>query len=523
MVEALAPDAKDVDPESIGLEDTWTAPEMDPDDVTVGNERSILRKMEMEGKEYAGKPVRRKQAFTDFGGASDSDEGGDDLGSASEGEEDLDKMFLQGDSDEDSDQDGFGEEEGEGSEGEEDLDGMFLQGDSDEDSDQDGFGEEEGEGSEGEEDLDGMFLGAGDSDDDADQPPRPKASTKQKRPQPKEIEDDDDDEDGENVQENRAQSVQSSKPTEDFDSLLSELNITRQSTESESAKTQFEQAKATSTQQQLLTSITNLRIHLQKPMTLANRMPKPAMYQEFCNSKRSAEIKSAFKEVRDEAQALMWSLLTLQTDMFQKNEVMREVSVRKKRKMERENSLQNPSSSWEIIQEGHSKLEQWESDTINHWDQRTRGSTNLKGFSQSPIDQARRAFESDREELMTVAHTRRSLFRVLGEEASVAPTNTNTFQSVKSVDPEIFDDSDFYASLLKESAEAPTEGFLPMKKDKKAPVKRRANNKNRAVKFDVHQKLVGFMTPQKTKLSADQEDSGLKWSYEQLFQGLFAQ
>ncbi len=67
----------------------------------------------------------------------------------------------------------------------------------------------------------------------------------------------------------------------------------------------------------------------------------------------------------------------------------------------------------------------------------------------------------ERDQLMQRAHTRRSVFRVLGESGIRVPTNTNNFQveKPKEVDFEIFDDADFYDDLLKEAVENPMAGI----------------------------------------------------------------
>lgn len=98
--------------------------------------------------------------------------------------------------------------------------------------------------------------------------------------------------------------------------------------------------------------------------------------------------------------------------------------------------------------------------------------------------------------------------------------STNSLQ----FDSEIFDDNDFYQVLLKEvielggqSVQATQEAQRPQKKLKKNRDKR--GNKDKQIKYDVHEKLVGFMAP--VYVSRTDLDSGLKWSYEELFANLF--
>lgn len=77
----------DLDPEELGNGDRWVpSTENDQDTEEIGETRSLLRKIALDEKEYAGKPVSRKQAFKDE----------EDDQSDSEDEQDLDKMFLGG-------------------------------------------------------------------------------------------------------------------------------------------------------------------------------------------------------------------------------------------------------------------------------------------------------------------------------------------------------------------------------------------------------------------------------------------
>lgn len=83
-------------------------------------------------------------------------------------------------------------------------------------------------------------------------------------------------------------------------------------------------------------------------------------------------------------------------------------------------------------------------------------------------------------------------------------------------DPETFDDAEFYQTLLKEFIESGVAGSMggsaALRTTKRRKIVDRRASKGRKIRYQVHEKLVNFMTP----VAADQTDVA-----SQLFGNLF--
>lgn len=114
---------------------------------------------------------------------------------------------------------------------------------------------------------------------------------------------------------------------------------------------------------------------------------------------------------------------------------------------------------------------------------------------------------SNKERLVKRTQIPRTKYAVIGEEAKESESNDASTEKEEQLNPEIFDDDDFYHQLLRELIERKTSNVndpiqlshhwlelqkLRTKLKKKVDTKA---SKGRKIRYDVHSKLVNYMAP----------------------------
>ena len=116
----------------------------------------------------------------------------------------------------------------------------------------------------------------------------------------------------------------------------------------------------------------------------------------------------------------------------------------------------------------------------------------FKALNQSIAHQLKENL-SDKEKLIERTRTKRSTFQVLGK-------NELEDDRRETIDPEIFDDLDFYYPLLKDLVErktldVPVDSWNRQSKVKKRNLKDTRASKGRKLRYHEHEKIQNFMGP----------------------------
>lgn len=200
------------------------------------------------------------------------------------------------------------------------------------------------------------------------------------------------------------------------------------------------------------------------------------------------------------------------------------LNLRKKRKLDDyEKELSNRHKAFKTFRDS----------TIQKWNEKTRlaSAANLKNAPTNTILQQISYILSDRDKLIHRTQFKRSEYDIVGY---VKPEiNNDTTKSRKDDDEyisEIFDDTDFYHQLLRELIECKSADISdPVQLSRqwialqqmRSKMKRKVDTKatkGRRIKYVVHNKLVNFMAPEKNATWTDESKSEL---YNSLFGKLF--
>ncbi|KAM6970658.1 protein AATF [Aplochiton taeniatus] len=304
---------------------------------------------------------------------------------------------------------------------------------------------------------------------------------------------------------------------------------------------EVEKGKAVKNQLELWDKLLEGRIKIQKALVTANQIPQPYTFPEF-KKKGGDEFAGAFKKSHKALKALQRSLLELQDHLLDQNpdtsciaqgrdeeiqsdeeEAMRETGeVRTplpKRKLEM-------ADYPDFMAKRSAAFRPYRDATLQKWHDKTRltmgkSTKGFGAFERNILTQVEQVL-MDKERLLLRTQTRRTEYRVLGKPEAPAPSlQTSTMEReeaqqllqanthLKELDPEIFDDDDFYHQLLRELIERRTSTtdpndqvamgrqWLAIQK-LRSKIKKKVDtkaSKGRKVRFHIHSKLVNFMAP----------------------------
>ena len=233
--------------------------------------------------------------------------------------------------------------------------------------------------------------------------------------------------------------------------------------------------KAISVKNQLILyeSLLNLRMKIQKILTLSNRLPLDLSILN--NDERNMEMKNQ-------------SLICNNND-----DGDLETTKMKKRKS---------TNSEKILAKRFCTLKQYYPEIIDEWHEKTKfvhQNINLKKFDSFNIRPSKIIDKilMDKERLINRTKIKRSQYKIIGE-------NNDEIGD----DGHIFDDDDFYQSLLRQIIESKTSNAASseyLSSNKITEIQRLRNkskklidtkaSKGRKIRYDIHEKLVNFMAP----------------------------
>ncbi|XP_068620404.1 protein AATF-like [Battus philenor] len=328
-------------------------------------------------------------------------------------------------------------------------------------------------------------------------------------------------------------------------------------------------------------SLLEMRIHLQRCISSANKMPMNDYFKEL---QQNMEFAEESNNTVNNVALVLEKLLTIQ-NMLLKNFPETKTLSTKKQGIEQNKSGQIDGGNEEIpsdtdneeipsdtedeepekeikeklptkINKKKRKLEDYEKEletshkafksfrdsTIQKWNDKTRVATasNLKNAPTNTILQQISYILSDRNKLIRRTQLKRSEYDIIGykkepivhenQELNVENPVTRDRKENDEYIPEIFDDSDFYHQLLRELIECKSADISdPVQLSRqwialqqmRSKMKRKVDTKatkGRRIKYVVHNPLVNYMAPEKSLLWTDSSKNEL---YSSLFGKMF--
>lgn len=146
------------------------------------------------------------------------------------------------------------------------------------------------------------------------------------------------------------------------------------------------------------------------------------------------------------------------------------------------------------------RFQPWRDETLTKWSERVKAASGLpvnkkfKALNQSITNQLRESL-TDKERLIERSQVKRAAFTVLGKSDLID-------EDKEIIDPEIFDDLDFYHPLLKDllgrkSLNVTSEMWSQPSQVKKNSKDTKAS-KGRKLRYHEHEKIQNFMAPMAT-------------------------
>jgi protein AATF/BFR2 len=263
----------------------------------------------------------------------------------------------------------------------------------------------------------------------------------------------------------------------------------------------------------------DIRIKMQKPLILANRMPERNVIQDLISE--SPDLMQSLESARNE-------FLHLQKKLDQLRNLLQAPAQLSGVQDSQHSDLRQ---SWNELEPKLRESRKRHFDVIDKWSLKTqlaqgklnksKGSNGLKSLNQSVSKQIMSAME-DKERLMQRARTPRVHYAVLVEEKSVHEEVEPISKKAKYRN--IYDDTDFYHKLLKEMMSAGSGSVVgaeydqisesiseasAVAKQRRLSSKDMKASKGRKIRYTVESKLVNFMAPEPLKGNMESISSDL--------------
>lgn len=283
--------------------------------------------------------------------------------------------------------------------------------------------------------------------------------------------DDEDDEEGEDHMDLNEDSVAAE---EEEDQVLAAFQETQ--------RQEMEKAKHTEMQNKVWNRMLALRIKMQAEVTTANSLPLPTDAVKLDLAHHSAPLQNVLKES-------LADMAELRNLLLQNHSEFSSVQI----------SGRIPSKDasskewWGYLEQSNRSSVKAEEDVIDSWTRQAnlQSGRALKALGKTVVEQVRTSMIQDRERLLKRTRLNRS---------DVVPLHSGKrYEKGENYEENIFDDSEFYAGLLKQflqstGASAPGQTGLRKKRDRKEGGGGHGRAKNR-LNMQIQEKLLNFMAP----------------------------
>ncbi|XP_049775523.1 protein AATF [Schistocerca cancellata] len=308
---------------------------------------------------------------------------------------------------------------------------------------------------------------------------------------------------------------------------------------------EIEKGRCVRNQLRMWDSLLECRIHLQKCLLTANRIPSHAAFEDY-KQKGGTQLKDALNKTQNFVTDLLEKFIVLREALLQsfpetrnlkssqagsesadeeipsdteedeEAEDLLEEDVEDKSLYEPKIKKRKIDDYGTLLDTQHKEYLEYRNSTIQKWNDKTRvssgkiSSRNFSNFEQSTLKQIEQIL-SNRHRLIQRTQLKRSTYspicQEIQEDENAKNEEPKESERLKEYDPEVFDDSDFYHQLLRELIERKTVGvtdpvqlgrqWLELQK-LRSKMKRKIDvraTKGRRIKYVVHPKLVNFMAP----------------------------
>ncbi|CAN4111833.1 unnamed protein product [Withania somnifera] len=267
--------------------------------------------------------------------------------------------------------------------------------------------------------------------------------------------------------------------------------------------------QAVKNQKALWDKTLELRFLLQKAFSNSNRLPQEPIRSSFCEAEDT--VKDAYSDLLASSRKTLDSILELQEVLLEKNpSITQSIDVNSgKGSKLLEDSVKSVEidEDWLKISQMQSRTAGFRDKSIDKWQRKTQvtsGAAAIKGKLQAfnqDISQQVAGYMRDPSKMIKGMQQSRSAVAVFGTVSDATGNGEGTHMDG---DPELLDDSEFYQQLLKEFFEAvdpasSETAFYALKRlqtKKRKLVDRRAS-KSRKIRYNIHEKIVNFMAPQR--------------------------
>eukprot|EP00002_Diphylleia_rotans_P009586 TRINITY_DN19972_c0_g1_i1.p1 TRINITY_DN19972_c0_g1~~TRINITY_DN19972_c0_g1_i1.p1 ORF type:complete len:545 (+),score=166.36 TRINITY_DN19972_c0_g1_i1:51-1685(+) len=353
---------------------------------------------------------------------------------------------------------------------------------------------------------------SGDEDDDLDQ----EIEDQSDKDDEKDIDSDDDEQENRQVDDEDADYGFSNFMNTNTEALhqiekeLEEEELNATSTFHQTATKDVEKAAHVRNQMAFWDEFVDVRIRLQKALTIANKFPQENVINQLKNTSNGSQVMQLAQESLNNTFTLLDSLYECRQILTSGNQEL--PAYPKKRLREDDSERPDHDKAWEALHKVDQSFEPYMNESIDRWNRKTQifsgdiTGKKLKSMNQTILKQVE-FLMADKERLIKRTQLKRSGFRVIGKPVSKS-TVAQVQNEEEEYDEEIFDDTDFYSQILKELIERKTGAdssdpialsrqylnMMQMKGRNRKSVDRRAS-KGRKIRFIVHEKLVSFMAP----------------------------
>lgn len=307
-----------------------------------------------------------------------------------------------------------------------------------------------------------------------------------------------------------------------------------------------EKAQHARNQRALTDTVLEARIRMQKPLTLAARLPRGAALDAFCKGtarggSSDAALAPLVQDCKHEAKELVEQVLAMRAALWSHNSTLPTPGAWKTRahaavhdaarggKRKREEEMEK---LWERIAAADAQIETFRDATIDKWNAKVmlgsgaKAGNKFKALNQSILTQTTNVLQ-DMDRLVRRTRVKRCTYTVIG--SALTPDLVTTQEGEKGeeegeegeegaeagvagrrslkeeTDDHAFDDTDFYQLLLRDLIEASSSTQASDLQQQLRAARRQAGkagrvvdtkaSKGRKLRFDIQPKLVNFMFP----------------------------
>lgn len=310
------------------------------------------------------------------------------------------------------------------------------------------------------------------------------------------------------------------------------------STNDEDVLKDFKKGQCVKNQMALWEFILEMRIQMQKSLLAANKMPQYEYYRNMKNA-CGQDFTNSVKDTKKSLSTLLNKLLLLQKLLWDRcpeiNKIQKQNNNPNDEEIlsdsdeENEDEIKNSTPSKKM------KLSEFESDlkekndtyktyrdhVIKKWHEKISITSTNNNANVLPIISHIEHVLTDKDKLIRKTQLRRTTYKIIGENIANDADKTNLEGSVAVYNKEIFDDDDFYHQLLRELIEFKSADLTdPVQLSRRwmqlqslrNKMKRKIDTKatkGRKIRYDIHKKLVHFVSPIVDNLWSDEAKTEL--------------